>query len=66
MQLVKEEVIHLVEKLPNDYSLDEIMAELYFKQQIEQGLQDVAEGRIYPHEQVKNMVIEWRKLSGRI
>jgi len=51
--------------LPHDYSIDEIMAELYFKQQVEQGLQDVAEGRVYSHEQVKNMVNTWRKLSGR-
>lgn len=66
MSLAKEEAIHIIEKLPADYSMDEIMAELYFKQQVEQGLRDTEEGRIYSHEQIKNMVYEWRKSSGRI
>lgn len=62
----KEEVIRFIEKLPNDYSLDDIMAELYFKQQVEQGLRDADEGRVYSHEQIKGMVLEWRKSSGRL
>jgi predicted transcriptional regulator len=63
---VKSEAIHLIEKLPEDYSMDEIMSELYFKQQVEEGLRDVREGRAYSHEQIKNMVIKWRKSSGRV
>ncbi|MDI6793017.1 MAG: hypothetical protein QME81_09145 [bacterium] len=66
MLLAKEEAIHLIEKLPDDYSMDEIMAELYFKQQVKQGLEDVEKGRVYSHEQVKDMVLQWRKSSGRI
>lgn len=66
MVIAKEQAIHLIEKLPDNYSMDEIMAELYFKQQVEEGLQDVKEGRVYSHEQIKNMVLQWRKLSGRI
>ena len=62
----KKEVIQFIEKLPNDYSLDDIMAELYFKQQVEQGLRDAEEGRVYSHEQIKSMVLEWRKSSGRL
>ena len=62
----KEEAIRLIEKLPEDYSMDEIMAELYFRQQVEQGLRDVEEGRVHSHEQIKNMVLQWRKSSGRI
>ncbi|TAN44629.1 MAG: hypothetical protein EPN22_06010 [Nitrospirae bacterium] len=65
MALAKEDAIRFIEKLPDDYSMDEIMAELYFKQQVEQGLRDAEEGRVYSHEQVKNMVKEWRKSSGR-
>lgn len=65
MSLAKEDAIRFIEKLPDDYSMDEIMAELYFKQQVEQGLRDAEEGRVYSHEQVKNMVKEWRKSSGR-
>ena len=62
---VKQDVIQFVQGLPDDYSLDEIIAELYFKQQVEEGLRDIAEGRLYSHDQIKNMVREWRKSSGR-
>ncbi len=51
----KTEAIHLIEKLPEDYSMDEIMDELYFKQQVKQGLQDVREGRVYSHGQIKDI-----------
>jgi predicted transcriptional regulator len=65
MSIAKEEVMRFIEKLPDDYSVDDIMAELYFKQQVEQGLRDAEDGRVYSHEQVKKMVQEWRKSSGR-
>lgn len=65
MAMAKEEVLRFIEKLPDDYSLDEIMFELYFTQQVETGLRDIEEGRVYSHDQVKNMVREWRKSSGR-
>lgn len=66
MAHVKDEVIDLITRLPDDYSIDEIMAELHFKRQVEEGLRDADEGRVYSHEQVKNMVTEWRRSSGRI
>lgn len=66
MAIVKEDVIRFIEKLPDDYSMDEIMAELYFKQQVEEGIRVAEEGRTYSHDQIKNMVREWRKSSGRL
>jgi predicted transcriptional regulator len=66
MTILKRDVLKFIEKLPDDYSMDDIMAELYFKQQVEEGLRVAEEGRVYSHEQVKNMVQEWRKSSGRL
>jgi predicted transcriptional regulator len=66
MTMQKEDVIKFISKLPDDYTMDEIMAELYFKQQVEEGLRVAEEGGVYTHEQVKNMVREWRKSSGRL
>ncbi len=66
MALVKKAAIDLIEKLPDDYSYDEIMAELFFKQQVEQGLEDIEEGRFFTQEQIKDMILQWRKSSGRI
>ena len=65
MTLIKDEIINFIKKLPDNYTMDEILAELYFKQQVEQGLKDVREGRTYTHNQVKDMVTKWRKSSGR-
>ena len=62
----KTDVIKMIEKLPDDVSVDEIMAELYFKQQVEEGLRAAEEGRVYTHEQVRSMVTEWRRSSGRL
>jgi len=66
MTMQKSDVIKFIEKLPDDVSVDEIMSELYFRQQVEEGLRIAEEGRVYSHEQVKDMVREWRKSSGRL
>lgn len=66
MPTQKDEAIKFISKLPDDSTMDEIMAELYFKQQVEEGLRVAEEGGVYTHEQVKNMVKEWRKSSGRL
>ncbi|BFU92288.1 MAG: hypothetical protein NTAFB01_34750 [Nitrospira sp.] len=39
--------MELIKKLPDDVSTGTIMEELFFKQQVERGLQDVAEGRAF-------------------
>jgi hypothetical protein len=66
MSMLKQDILKFIEKLPDDYSMDDIMAELYFKQQVEEGLRVAEEGRVYSHEQVKTLVQEWRKSSGRL
>ena len=51
--VVKEEVIELIEKMPDDCTVEDILYELYLKQKVDQGLQDIQEGRIVEHEEVK-------------
>ena len=46
-------------KAANDYSLGRYNAELYFKQQVEQGLEPRKAGFILMTD--KSMVLEWRK-----
>jgi predicted transcriptional regulator len=60
----KRATIEMLERLPEDVSLDEIMYELYFCQQVEAGLEDVKAGRTIPHEQVMRELAEWRKSIG--
>lgn len=56
---VKEQVIKLVETLPEEVSLDDIMSELYFKTQVDKGLLELDEGKGIPHEEVEMKLSRW-------
>jgi predicted transcriptional regulator len=60
----KSEALELIQKLPDEVTTDAIMEELYFKQQIDKGLRDVAENRIITHQELKERIARWRKSSG--
>ena len=65
MAKAKTEALELIQKLPDDVTTSGIMEELFFKQQVENGLQDVAEGRVLTHEELKERLARWRKSAGR-
>jgi hypothetical protein len=46
----KEQVQQLLNRLPDDCSLDDVLYHLYVIQQIERGLADVEAGRTIPHD----------------
>ncbi len=48
----KETVRALLDRLPNDCSLDDVMYHLYVVQAVGRGLDDGEAGRVIPHEQV--------------
>lgn len=54
----KEEAKRLIDHLPDQATLDDIMYKLYVKQKIEAGLKAVEEGRTIPHDQVKARIME--------
>ena len=58
---LKKEVISLIEELPDDITLDEIIYHLYIKQKLLKAKEDIANGRTYSHEQVKKMAEKWLK-----
>lgn len=53
MSSIKEESIHLIKSLPDSVTWDDIIYEIYVKKKIEKGLNDIKEGRIVSHEEVK-------------
>ncbi len=65
MSKAKTEALELMKNLPDDVSIGVIMEELFFKQQVEIGLQDVAEGRVLTHNELKERIARWRKSAGR-
>jgi predicted transcriptional regulator len=48
----KEAVRALLDRLPDDCSVDDILYHLYVLQAVERGHADVAAGRTIPHEEV--------------
>jgi predicted transcriptional regulator len=65
MGKAKAEALDLIKKLPDGVTTGAIMEELFFKQQVEKGLQDVAEGKVLTHQELKERIARWRKSAGR-
>ena len=49
---VKQSLLELAHRLPDDCTWDDVMYQVYARQKIEAGLDDVARGRVVPHEEV--------------
>ena len=61
MSDVKNKVISLVESLPDNVTLDDIMAELYFKLEVDAGLKELDDGKGILHSRVKERIGKWLK-----
>ena len=59
MSSVKEQVIGMIQQMPDDSNVDDIMAELYFRRKVDAGLKELDEGRGIPHEDVKGRLKKW-------
>lgn len=55
MATEKENIMQLIKELPDDVTLDDIMYHLYVKQKILRGLEDIKQGKLHNHEDVKKM-----------
>lgn len=58
---IKQQVMQMIESLPEDVSIDDIMAELYFKLQVDAGLKELEEGKGMPHQEVEKRMSKWLK-----
>ncbi len=56
---VKYQVIQMIQSLPEEVTIDDIMAELYFKLQVDAGLKELAEGKGIPHEEIEKRMSKW-------
>ena len=61
MSKEKNDVIDLIRRMPDDVTTTDIMDALYFKQQVDHGLRDVAEGRVLTHQELRERLAKWRK-----
>lgn len=58
---LKEEVIDLIRKLPDDATLTDIVEELYVRQKIEKGIAQLDAGESLSTEEVKQRLSRWLK-----
>ncbi len=59
MEAIKDQVLKIIKKMPEDVTVDEIMSELHFKLQVDRGLQELDRGKSISHETVKKRVSKW-------
>jgi predicted transcriptional regulator len=59
MSPVKEQVMNMVGALPDDVTIDDILAEIYFKGQVDAGLKELDAGQSVPHEDVEKRMSKW-------
>ena len=60
----KRAAIELIERLPEDASLEDIMYELYFRERVGRGLQEWREGKAAPHSEVIRDALDWLRSTG--
>ncbi len=59
MARIKQQVIQMIQSLPDDVTINDIMAELYFKLQVDAGLKELDEGKGIPHEEIEKRMSKW-------
>jgi hypothetical protein len=55
----KEEVMKMLEHLPDESSFEDIQYHIYVREKIERDLQEVGEGRILSQEKVERRMARW-------
>ena len=48
----KQTVRELLDRLPDDCTLEDVLYHLYVVQEVERGLADIGAGRVRPHDEV--------------
>jgi len=59
MASTKEQVLDMIRGLPEDVTLDDIIAELYFRAKVDAGLRELDEGKGIPHKDVEKRLAKW-------
>ena len=56
---VKEEILEIIRKLPDDATLPEIISALQLHLKVDRGLRELEAGRGIPHEHVRARLQKW-------
>jgi hypothetical protein len=59
MKTAKEEVLELLDQLPEDASLEDIQYHIYVRQKIQNGLDARREGNVISQEETERRMARW-------
>ena len=57
----REQVMKAMESLPTDATIEDAMDELLYLLKVQQGLEDIDEGRTLSHDEAVRQMAKWRK-----
>jgi predicted transcriptional regulator len=61
----RDQALDIIRRLPSDSSTHDILEELLFKAQVDEGLRDIEAGRVLSHTALRRRMARWRKSAGR-
>lgn len=61
----KSVALRIIESMPDDASLEDIMYELFFRQRIDQGLEELSQGLTVSQDDVKRSLAQWLQSVGQ-
>ena len=61
----KQAALRIIEALPENSSLDDIMYSLYFRKRVDRGLRELDAGKTVSHQDVKRRLRNWLRSAGR-
>ena len=56
---IKQAVIEIIRRLPDDATIEDILAALHFRQKVDAGLQQLDEGQGVQHDEAKRRLSKW-------
>ena len=59
IMLTKEKIKTTIDALPDNFTIEDIIEKLIVLDKIEQGLNDVKEGKVYTTEEAKKRLDKW-------
>lgn len=58
---IKDKLIEVTENINSETTIDDVMEKMFLIYKIEKGMQQVGEGKVISHSELKNQVFEWKR-----
>jgi predicted transcriptional regulator len=55
----KDAILEMIRRLPDDVTVADVMAELYFRQKVDEGLRELDAGQGIAHDEAKKSLGPW-------